>query len=142
HTLQGCPCCGGPLRRNGDLAQVVQQVDVEPAKLAVEQHTCPEYWCARCQRPCKAPLPEHVSRGGLVGPRLTTLIAYLKGFCHASYSTIRKFLRDVLRLTISRGHLAKIIDKVSQALDGPYGELLDKLPGQSRLNVDETGHPD
>src|SRR3982074_2729232 len=39
HTLQGCPCCGGPLRLNGGLALVVQQVDVEPAKLTVEQHT-------------------------------------------------------------------------------------------------------
>src|SRR5213082_860871 len=33
HTLQGCPCCGGPLHLNGGLALVVQQVDVEPAKL-------------------------------------------------------------------------------------------------------------
>src|SRR5271165_5438540 len=27
HPLHGCPCCGGPLCRNGGLAQVVQQVD-------------------------------------------------------------------------------------------------------------------
>src|SRR5215218_3843472 len=44
HPLQGCPCCGGPLRKNGGLALVVQQVDVEPAKLTVQQHTGPEYW--------------------------------------------------------------------------------------------------
>src|SRR5262249_30007856 len=56
--------------------------------------------------------------------------------------TIRKFLRDVLQLTISRGQLAKIIGKVSQALDQPYQELLDQLPSQARLNVDETGHKD
>src|SRR3954454_10987344 len=29
HTLEACPCCGGPLRRNGDCAHVVQQVDIE-----------------------------------------------------------------------------------------------------------------
>jgi transposase len=86
-------------------------------------------------------LPPVVERGGLAGPRLTTLIAYLKGVCHASYATIRKFLRDVVRVTISRGQLAKIITKVSQALDAPYQELLEQLPAQSRLNVDETGHP-
>jgi transposase len=71
---------------------------------------------------------------------LTTLIAYLKGACHSSYSTIRKFLRDVLHVTISRGQLARIVGKVSQALEGPYQELLEKLPAQSRLNVDETSH--
>src|SRR5437588_2727268 len=42
HPLQGCPCCGGPLQLNGGLATVVQQVDIEPAKLTVQQHTCPE----------------------------------------------------------------------------------------------------
>jgi hypothetical protein len=107
HPLSGCPCCGGPLRRNGGLALVVQQVDVEPAKLTVEQHTCPEYWCVHCERAYKAVLPQHIVTGGLVGPRLTTLIAYLKGFCHASFSTIRLFLRDVAQVTISRGQLRK-----------------------------------
>ena len=96
----------------------------------------------RCRKLHYAPLPAVVAQGGLAGPRLTALIAYLKGACHASYSTIRKFLRDVMRLTISRGQLAKVIGKVSQALDEPYQELLDKLPAQARLNVDETGHPD
>lgn len=142
HPLEACPCCGGQLRLNGGLALVAQQVDVEPAKLTVEQHTCPEYWCVRCERSYKAELPGHIKKGGLVGPRLTTLIAYFKGFCHASFSTIRKFLRDVVKVTISRGQLAKVIGKVSGALQGPYQELLEALPDEAVLNVDETGHKD
>jgi transposase len=142
HPLHACPCCGGKLRLNGELALVVQQVDVEPAKLTVQQHTCPEYWCAHCDKSYKAALPEHIVIGGLVGPRLTTLIAYLKGFCHASFSTVRKFLRDVVGVVISRGLLRKIIGKVCLALDGPYQELLEALPGEPLLNVDETGHKD
>jgi transposase len=35
-----------------------------------------------------------------------------------------------------------VIDKVSQALDAPYEELLENLAAQARLNVDETGHRD
>jgi transposase len=142
HPLQGCPCCGGQLRLNGGLALVVQQVDVEPAKLTVEQHTCPEYWCVHCEKSYKAALPEHIAIGGLVGLRLTTLIAYLKGFCHASFSTVRKFLHDVVGVTISRGQLKKVIGKVCSALDDPYKELLQTLPGEPVLNVDETGHKD
>src|SRR3954463_15964813 len=60
--------------------------------------------------------------------------------CHASYSTVRKFLRDVVQITISRGQLCNLIRKVSAALDGPYQELLHDLPLQAFLNVDETGH--
>src|SRR4051812_35826186 len=50
HPLSGCPCCGGPLHLNAHFARVVQQVDLQPAKLTVEQHTCPEYWCDHCQK--------------------------------------------------------------------------------------------
>jgi transposase len=140
HPLSGCPCCGGQLRLNGGLALVVQQIDAEPPKLTIQQHTCPEYWCVHCEKSYKAALPEHIAKGGLVGPWLTTLIAYLKGFCHASFATVRKFLRDVVQVSISRGQLAKIIGKVCTALDEPYQELLEALPGQPVLNVDETGH--
>jgi hypothetical protein len=73
---------------------------------------------------------------------LTALVAYLKGVGHASFSTIRKFLRDVAQVTISRGQLAKVIAKVSQALAEPHAELQAGLAEQLRLNVDETGHKD
>jgi transposase len=108
----------------------------------IEQHTTPEYWCVRCARSYQAALPAHVEKGGLLGPQVTVLIAYLKGACHASYATIRKFLRDVVGLTVSRGQLAKVLGKVSAALEGPYHELLEALPGEASLNVDETGHKD
>jgi transposase len=142
YLLDLCPDCGHGLRPAGDAVRVVQQVDVADVPVLAEEHRSHPGWCPQCQKVHYASLPGRVERGGLVGPRLTTLIAYLKGACHASYSTIRKFLRDVVGVTLSRGQLAKVIDKVSSALDQPYQELLDKLPRQPRLAVDETGHPD
>src|SRR5918994_1751709 len=120
--------------------RVVQQVDIREVALSVQEHRSHAGWCPRCQKMHEAPLPPGIAHGGLVGPSLTALIAYLKGACHASFSTVRKFLRDVVGVTISRGELARIIGKVSRALERPDQELLDDLPGQSRLNVDETGH--
>jgi transposase len=140
HTLDQCPCCGGPLRRNAHFAKVVQQVDVARPPLLIEQHTSPEYWCENCQKPYKAAMPARIDNGGLVGLELTALIAFMKGACHASFSTIRIFLRDVVGVTISRGQLSKTLDKVSEALDRPYEELLQLLPDEPILNVDETGH--
>jgi transposase len=141
HYLESCPSCGHELDRALDIApRVVQQVDIQEVPLSIEEHHSHSAWCPHCEKMYEAPFPLGIKRGGLVGPFLTTLIAYLKGACHASFSTIRKFLRDVVRVTISRGQLAKIIGKVSQALNQPYQELLDDLPRQNRLNVDETGH--
>src|SRR5512142_2367257 len=120
--------------------RVVQQVDLREVPLSIQEHRGHPGWCPSCQKMYEAPLPPGIERGGLVGPSLTTLIAYLKGACHASFSTVRKFLRDVVRVTISRGQLARIIGKVSRALERPYEELLKDLPAQARLNIDETGH--
>src|SRR5262249_18040659 len=124
----------------GFAPRVVQQVELEAVPLRIEEHRLHETYCPHCGAFPQAALPQAVHNGGLVGPRLTALVAYLKGVCHASYSTVRKFLRDVIGLSISRGQLAKVIGKVTEALEGPYHELLESLPGEDRLNVDETGH--
>jgi transposase len=140
HKLQACPECGGPLRLNPANPRVIQQVDIETTPLTIEQHTCSEYWCDCCRKPCWAPFPLKIERGGLVGPQLTALIAFMKGGCHASYSTIRTFLRDCVGVTLARSTLANTISKVSEALEGPYDELLRLLPDEPVLNIDETGH--
>src|SRR5271165_4218152 len=141
HRLDFCPGCGHDLEPMPTIMpRVIQQVDINDVPLVIQEHRGHPGWCSHCQKVYEAPLPIGIERGGLVGPRLTTVIAYLKGVCHASFSTVRKFVRDVLRLTISRGQLAKIIAKVSQALEQPYQELLERLPDQKWLNVDETGH--
>jgi transposase len=141
YRLESCPVCGQDLQPARTLApRVVQQVDIREVPLSIQEHRSHPGWCPQCRTMSEAPLPPEIARGGLVGPTLTTLIAYLKGACHASFSTIRQFLRDVVRVTISRGQLAAIITKVSQALERPYEQLLEDLPAQTRLNVDETGH--
>jgi transposase len=141
HHLDACPACGLDLLPTRTLApRVVQQVDLREVALTIAEHRSHLGWCPHCQKMYEAPLPPGIARGGLVGPSLATLIAYLKGACHASFSTIRKFLRDVAKVTISRGELARILGKVSRALERPYEELLEDLSAQDRLNIDETGH--
>jgi transposase len=137
-----CPDCGQDLRPTGFGPRIVQQVEVPIAPLHIEEHRCHEAYCPHCDKIHYGSLPLPIQRGGLLGPRVTSLVAYLKGVCHASFSTVRKFLKDVVGLTISRGQLAKIIAKVSFAMEQAWQELLEALPGQAVLNVDETGHKD
>jgi transposase len=140
HTLDGCPQCGGPVERIDEAPRVLQQADFVKNPLRIEEHRGLAYWCDKCQKVHKAPLPPEVEQAGLVGPRLTAVVAYLKGGCHASFSTIRKYVRDVLGITISRGHLRNLVEKVSKALNSAYQELLERLPFEGRINIDETGH--
>ncbi len=59
---------------------------------------------------------------------------------HGSYSGIADFFTEVLGLKVSRGYLAKVIQKAARAFQQPYLELIDLLPKQTSLNADETGH--
>ena len=142
YELGCCPNCGGRMKRTKDGPRVVQQVEAVESPVRIEEHRGLAYYCSHCDKVHYAPLPPDVRKGGLVGPRLTALIGYLKCACHASFSTIRKFLRDVMKITISRGQLTKVIRKVSRALKGAYEELRDRLSVEPQLNVDETGHKD
>ncbi len=140
YTLDRCPDCGGTLVPSQRPPEVLQQVEIVACPTHVTEHQGLAYWCPHCQKFHYAPLPEAVEKAGLFGPRLTALVAFMKGVCHASFSTIRKFLRDVVRVDVCRGYLAKLIGKVSESLAKAYAELFERLPGEAVLNIDETGH--
>jgi len=140
YTLDGCPDCGGTLILSRRPPEVLQQVEITATPTVVTEHQGLAYWCPHCRKFHYAPFPEALVKAGLFGPRLTALVAFMKGVCHASFSTIRKFLRDVVGVPVSRGYLAKLIGKVSESLAQAYAELFQRLPGEAVLNIDETGH--
>lgn len=140
YSLSACPDCGGKLTTGEKPPQVLQQVDIVARPIQVTEHRGLPGFCAHCQKTHYAPLPDEVRRAGLIGPRLTAVVAFLKGGCHCSFSTIRKFLRDVVGVTISRSQLRNVCAKVADSLETAYQQLLAALPEQDRLNVDETGH--
>jgi transposase len=140
HYFPECPCCGGKLRDLEEPVKVLQQVEIERLPIRVSEHQRRRQCCTRCGKVHLAPWPEDLKRAGLVGPRLTALVGFLKSACHMSFSSIRKYLRDVVGVRISRGHLRNVVAKVADSLTDPYEQLLALLPSEQRLNVDETGH--
>ena len=74
HTLDSCPDCGGKLEEVEDAGKVVQQVEVVKKPIHIEQHTGLCYWCEHCQKYHYAPMPAHIEKGQLIGPRLTAIV--------------------------------------------------------------------
>lgn len=140
HTLDACPVCSGKLIETGIAPAVLQQIEIIERPVEVTEHRVAAYFCAKCGKTHYAPLPPEVEKAGLAGPLLTSLIAYMKGCCHASYSTIAVFLEDFACVKVSRGFLVKTVMKASAALEQPYNELLNFIPGEPVVNIDETGH--
>ena len=142
YYYSGCPDCGGELQYREKLQRVLQQIELILQPIQITEHRCVECFCVDCDKTHVAPIPDDIRRAGLVGPRLTALVGYLKGVCHCSFSTIRKFLRDVVGVKISRGQLRKLCGKVGESLEPAWQALLEQLPFEAVLNVDETGHKD
>jgi len=140
YILTTCPDCNGEVSIMDGKPRIIQQVELIEVPLIKEEHRSYPVWCAKCGKIHYMPFPPEVYKEGLFKERLTSLVAYMKNVCHASFSTIRKYIRDVLGEKISRGYLRKVIEKVSVSLQGPYNELLDRLPLETTVNVDETGH--
>jgi transposase len=123
-----------------DRNRTLQQIELAPKPIIVTEHIAQGIWCQDCHCYHDAPFPLEIVRAGLFGPRLTALAVYSKARLHASYSGIHDLLRDVLGINVSRGYVAKLLRKASQAFGGPHGELIELLPEQLYLNTDETGH--
>jgi transposase len=119
---------------------IVQQVELVEKPFVVTEHRARLYQNLRTGQVLAASLPSEVRRAGLLGPRLTALLAYQKGACHMSVETIRRFLRDVFHLPISHGQVVKAVQKVSAALEPCYAQLQEALPEQAYMGIDETGH--
>lgn len=122
--------------------RTIQQIELVEKPFRIGEHTAYSIWCYDCNCHHQAPLPKDIVKAGLFGPRLTSLATYLKARLHGSYSGIRDFFQDVLGVKVSRGYVAKLLRKASQAFGQPYGQLIELLPHQARLNTDETGHKD
>lgn len=140
YILTACPICNGQVVIMDEKPRIIQQIELIEVPLIKEEHRSYPVWCPTCQKIHYTPFPPEVLRQGLFKERITALVAYMKNVCHASFSTIRKYFKDILHEKVSRGYLRKIIEKVSMSLETPYNELLDRLPLETMVNVDETGH--
>jgi len=143
YSYECCPDCGGPVTVDTDApASTLQQIEIATKPTVATEHQSLSCHCSACNKIHVAGIPEAVRKAGLCGPELTSIIGFLKGACHASFATIRKYLLDVYQLQLSRGTLAKIIAKVSEAIAPLYDGLFEKLKIERVLNIDETGHRD
>ena len=141
HTLDFCPKgCSSDLVLIPEATKTDYQYELVDKPVFLHAHHRFGYYCSDCEEIYYDMLPPEVRNGGLVGTRLSASIAYLKGGCHCSYTTTQSFLGEVLGVPLSTGMIAKVVEKTSRALDAPYAELLDRLPDEETINVDETGH--
>jgi len=117
YILTECLVCNSEVSMVDTPPRVIQQIELIEVPITKEQHLSYPVWCPQCQQIHYMSFPPNVIKEGLFKERITTLVAYMKHVNHASFSTIRKFIRDILHEKVSRGYLRKIIEKVSLSLE-------------------------
>ena len=79
YHLCDCPVCGGTLLPSDEAPKTIQQIEIIQKPIRIDEHRGLAYWCESCEKVHYAPLPPEVQKGGLFGPELTALVAYMKG---------------------------------------------------------------
>lgn len=121
---------------------VIQQIELPDKLYRVIEHRARKYLDPVTGKIHIAPMPDHIRKGGLFGADITAAVAFMKGSCHMSYTTIQQFFKELFELDISRGMLCKATQKVSDSLQPAYERLVERLPTERQIGVDETGHHD
>ena len=121
---------------------VIQQIELPEKMYKVVEHRARKYLDPVTGKTLIAHIPDEVRKGGLFGAEITAAVALMKGGCHMSYTTIQQFFKELFELDISRGMLCKATQKVSHSLRDAYEQLVELLPHEAQIGVDETGHHD
>jgi len=121
---------------------VIQQIRLPAKMYRVIEHRARKYLDPATGKIHLAPIPAEIRKGGLLGADISAAVAFMKGGCHMSYTTIQQFFRQLIQLEVSRGLLCKATQKVSLSLQPAYQQMAERLPQEPQIGVDETGHHD
>jgi transposase len=121
---------------------VIQQIELPEKMYKVIEHRARKYLDPVTGRIFIAPIPDEVRKGGLFSADITAAVAFMKGGCHMSYTTIQQFFKELFELDVSRGMLCKATQKASDSLRDAYERLVELPPTERQIGIDETGHHD
>lgn len=137
---QSCPHCQVPVTAaHQQLTGCYERIElprVEPLITRVERYggTCPH-----CQQRYESPVPVGLEPGSPFGPRIASLITYLR-YSHAvSYQRLRQLLAELYGLTLSEGAIANLLRRTHAQLSPPIAQIRQRVRQSRLVCSDETG---
>ncbi len=132
-----CRRCGESLAGN-DAKPLRHQVwEIPEIKPLVTEYQLHRLTCSHCQTSTCGQLPAGVPRSQ-AGPRLVALTALLMGCFKQSKRRVALFLEQVLNQPCSPGWVVKLQNQATAALTPAYQELIEQLPAEPVLGIDES----
>ena len=115
-----------------------QVAELPSTAVILSEHRLQRLRCPDCGRTTRAELPPEVPSGAF-GPRLQAAVATLAVRNRVSRRDATELLAELFGARLSAGSVEAILQRVAQALEEPYEDLLADVRASPALNIDETG---
>jgi len=137
-------CCGcGHVFSDGELLVVGEpfrhQVEELPVISAqVIEHRAQRVCCPGCGRHTRAEIPGDVAKSAF-GPRFEAAVAALSVRNRVSRRDVVELCEELFGARVCAGTVDAILQRIADALEDPYEDLLGRVRASESLNMDETG---
>ena len=134
-----CPhCAAGVAPTSQQMTDCYERIDlppVEPHITRVERYggTCPH-----CQQRYESPVPVGLEPGAPFGPRIASIVTYLRYGHAVSYQRLRQLMAELYGLSLSEGAIANLLRRTQAALTAPIAQIQDRLRQSRLVCSDET----
>lgn len=135
---QACPGCGHDLEQIGE--EIIEQLDVIPARFFVRRHIRPKYCCRHCESMHAAPMPSQPIDKGLPAPGLLSHVAIAKFLDHQPlYRQENQCAR--MGVALSRSTMAGWLGQLQVLIEPLVSRMREHLCREAMLHADETPVP-
>lgn len=133
-----CPACGGALRRLGQDADEV--LDIEPVAFRVVRHVRPKFSCRACEAIVQAPAPEKAIARGKASFRMIAHVLVSK-FDHHLPLYRQAEIMAAQGIDIDRSTLAGWTGQGAALLDPIVARIRETVLAATKLHTDDTPVP-
>lgn len=106
--------------------------------VTVTEHQCQRVRCPACGARVRGELPAGVAASAF-GPRFHAAVTVLSVRNRVSRRDVVELCEQLFGARICSGTVDAILGRVSDALEEPYDDLIDRVRAAKALNIDETG---
>ena len=140
HACDNCPDCGRELAGGWEYSRR-QIIEIPPIELEVIDHIVMARRCGVCGKTCvpEVDYTEEAVGECHYGPRLLSLVAYLRSVGRLPVKTIQSVLSALFGLEISLGQISELLHRVARQGKRSYEDLRDEVQASECVNGDETG---
>lgn len=141
HIPKYCKQCGEEYNADSvfELYQRKQEVVIPPIKPKFIEHQSYSCMCRKCNTQTTTDLPSHLKANIQYGANIQALITYLSVYQYMPSNRIKKYLKDIMNISISEGTIYNIIESMSNKATPIYEVIKQRIATSKVVGGDESG---